>query len=230
MSRTLTRKTTLAALIASVLGSLTLTGTAEANGVRLGFGGPMPSFVATPTHGGGGSYNTASGYGRSAHCAKKKPSYSVASRSRAVPHSEPKVARSEPRHVVRREKVEVASVQHTVSKPKVSSSVVEKVEKVVSDVTTPENSNGLTGSKALVQNDNAATTAAANAPTDTSATETPAANQTTVATAPAAVETANETAAVEPQPEVKAEEPAKDVGCKKFIPSVGVTIDVGCDK
>ena len=69
----MTRKTILVALTASVLGSLTLTATAEAGGLRLSFGGPMASFVAVPTHGGGsGGYSAPSKYGRGAHCAKKQ--------------------------------------------------------------------------------------------------------------------------------------------------------------
>lgn len=44
--------------IASVLAaSAVLTSAAEAGGgIRLGFGGPLGTFVATPAHGGGGSY------------------------------------------------------------------------------------------------------------------------------------------------------------------------------
>ncbi len=212
----MTRTTLIAAVTAAVFGSLALTATAEAGGLRLGFGGPMASFVATPTHG-GGSYQTASNYGRgSDHCAKKSQASRVASRS----HAEPRVARSEPK-AARRERVQVASVQQEAAKPKVSVAAADKTTDKTDDkveAASNTNSGGLTGSKALAQTDTAATTAAA----------TDAANTGAVVVA----ETPDVTP--EPAPAVKADEPAqdatKDVGCKKFIPSVGVTIDVGCDK
>lgn len=196
----MTRTALIASATAAILGSLTLSATAEAGGIRLGFGGPMPSFVATPTHGGGGSYNTSS-YGGSPHCAKKQPSYAAASR----PHSEPRVAHSQPT-APRRDKVAVAD----------ATPVTEKVADTAATTDT-NSSSGLTGSKALAQIDNAATTAAATA--ETAKTET-----VTVAEAP---ETAPEAARTET---LASTEPAKELGCKKFIPSVGVTIDVGCEK
>jgi hypothetical protein len=217
MEIAMTRTTLIAAVTASVLGSLAMTATAEAGGIRLGFGGPMASFVASPTHGGGGnSYQTASNYGRGGdHCAKKRPSYSVASR----PHSEPRVvARSEPKPA-HRDKVQVASVQHETWKPKASTAATDAVIEKAADkaeVASDTNSGGLTGSKALAQTDTAATTAAAADAAKSDA--------VVVAETPDAMTEAT------PAPAVKAEEPAKDVGCKKFIPSVGVTIDVGCDK
>ena len=217
----MTRTTLIAAVTASVLGSLAMTATAEAGGIRLGFGGPMASFVASPTHGGGGhNYQTASNYGRGGdHCAKKRPSNSVASR----PHSEPKVvARSEPK-AVHRDKVQVASVQRETSKPKVSAATTDAVIEKAADkaeAASDIGSGGLTGSKALAQTDTAATNAAAADAFKTGAV--------------VVAETPEATTEATPALAVKADEPAKDVakdvGCKKFIPSVGVTIDVGCDK
>jgi len=189
----------------------------------------MGSFIATPTHG-GGSYNTVSSYGKPG-CAKKKPSYSVASRSRAPSQ----VVRNEPRSV-RPEKAQVAHVQRETSKPKAS---VARRSETVAVAAIAADSSGLTGSKALVQTDNAATQAAADAvvavvseptaPNQTSEASTVAATTETAAVAASEVAPASDVQS-SVKTEAKIEEPAKDVGCKKFIPSVGVTIDVGCEK
>jgi hypothetical protein len=227
METAMTRTSRFAALTLSVAGALTVSSAAEANGIRLGFGGPMSSFVATPTHGGGSS-----GYGGgSAHCAKKKPSYSVASHAR--PHAEPRVARSEPKAVYH-PRTQVVSVPRTVARPQIETAMVEKtekIEKVAAVTVSAETPSGLTGSLALAQTENAAATTAATAATAT-ADATPSAPVTTETAAANAEPVAVETAATAPveQPEVKPADPAKVVGCKKFIPSVGVTIDVGCEK
>ncbi|MEQ1577423.1 MAG: hypothetical protein ABL894_07210 [Hyphomicrobium sp.] len=220
------RKTFLAALAVSALGSVALTATAEAGGIRLGFGGPMASFIAVPTHGGSGGSSARSSYGGS-HCAKKKPSVQYASR----PHSEPRraeVTRSEPKPA--REKVKVASVQRETNKPAVTAKTEDTVKNAGTDVKTEttavtansgDNSSGLTGSKALAQTDNAASTAAAT--TEANSAE-------TVAVAEKSAEPMEAQGGSAVQAEVSSDVPAKDVGCKKFIPSVGVTIDVGCKK
>lgn len=229
------RKTILAALTASVLGTLTLTATAEAGGLRLSFGGPMASFLAVPTHGGGsGGHGALSQYGRGAQCAKKSQSQTqVASRNHYEPRHVAEVHHAEPRYVepkiaraetkpARQEKVQVASVQRETSKPKARAASVEKsVEKVETEPSTNASPVGSSGSLALAQTDNAASTAAANA-------ETPVAEPVVVAET--TVAPADTTVTPAAQPEVTADDPAKDVGCKKFIPSVGVTIDVGCAK
>lgn len=51
--------TKLAALASAILATASLASAAEAGGggVRLGFGGPLGTFVATPAHGGGGGYH-----------------------------------------------------------------------------------------------------------------------------------------------------------------------------
>lgn len=227
----MTRKSILAALTVSVLGSLTLTATAEAGGLRLGFGGPMASFVAKPTHGGGsGGYKAPSMYGRGAQCAKKRPQTQVASRHRPEPrHVAPKIVRNEAKPA-RQEKVQAASVQRETSKPKTRvAAVARTVTKTAEQAETATSTNASpvesSGALALAQTENAATTAAANAETPVvEAVEEP------VVVAETTVTPADTTVTAAAQPEVTAEEPAKDVGCKKFIPSVGVTIDVGCEK
>lgn len=51
--------TKLAALVSAILATASLASAAQAGGggVRLGFGGPLGTFVATPAHGGGGGYH-----------------------------------------------------------------------------------------------------------------------------------------------------------------------------
>lgn len=51
--------TKLAALASAILATASLASAAQAGGggVRLGFGGPLGTFVATPAHGGGGGYH-----------------------------------------------------------------------------------------------------------------------------------------------------------------------------
>lgn len=239
----MTRTTVLTALAASLIGTLCVSATAQAGGMRLGFGGPMASFVATPTHG-GSSYRAPSNYGRGAKCAPKSSQPQVASVRHAEPkrakvqQSEPRIARQEAKPV---RETKVASVQREPT---------ETVGKVISvDTVTSTAQAGASGSNALAQTDIAATTAAAvvattpvvetAAPvaTPVAALETPAIARVATVEPPVAVaetkaaaaQTLAEPAAVK-KPEVKAVEAARNVGCKKFIPSVGVTIDVRCAK
>ena len=211
----MTRTTFLAALTVSALGSLAFTGAAEAGGLRLGFGGPMASFLAVPTHGRSSGYSDPSSYG-GGHCAKKRAPSQVASYAHVAPRraeghqAEPKFARAEARPA-HHETVKVASIAKETTAAK--SVVTETAPVTVSDAAT---TTGTTGSMALTQTDMAAAKAETAAATADPAAETPVvvAETTTVAAAPALV----------------TDEPGKDVGCKKFIPSVGVTVTVGCAK
>lgn len=214
----MTRATVFAALTVSAIAACASVGNAEAGGIRLGFGGPMASFIASPTHGGGGG----SSYGRGAHC--HKPAPQIANHYEPPHHtevrrSEPKVARAEP-------KPSHQEKNQTSSAPKVS-----KVADTTADKSTSTNESpvGASGALALAQTDTAAATAPA---VVDETTQTPAETVTPAPATPEVTAAAEPVKAVEPvkPAEVAKTEPAKDVGCKKFIPSVGVTIDVGCAK
>ncbi len=170
----------------SVIAALTaLVPAAEAgNGVRLGFGFPMGTFVATP-RGGGNAY-------AAPKAAKAKAYQQQIARQSA--DTAPKVAKKAKK-----------SVTETASTPSTE---------------TTETTETVSGSTALIQTTKPAEETQEQTPAETSATETPAATNVVATTETKAEET-------------KAEEPTvetKDVGCKKFIPAIGLTVTVGCEK
>jgi hypothetical protein len=162
----------LAAALAASAGTLTSAAEAGGNGVRLGFGFPMGTFVATPAHGGGGGYAA-------------RPSHAQKAKMRAA-------------------KIEAARRAAAASK------LAKKEEANEEQATTVEPKNS--GSTALIE-----TTADPSAET------------------PAETSNASDTVAVAPSeasaPETNVTETSqkKDLSCKKFVPSVGLTVSVACD-
>lgn len=218
-------KTTLfaAAAAATLLGSLTsFTPTAEAGGFRLGFGMPIGSFVATPTRGGYAS----NGYSSGRSCKKKSMSYASRSQPKAAsrPSKETKVA------------------SH--SAPKKSRSV-DRAESNETQTADNTNETGTTGSTALIQADSnkadittveipadlppEGSTPAATTTTETTETSTPVASAEADTEIPAAETPAPAPApVVEEAPKSKKSKTAKKEDCTKYIPSIGVTVSVGC--
>ncbi len=177
---------------------------AEAGGVRLGFGFPLGSFTAQPTHGYGGS-----SYGAEKHCVKRAPSY-VSSARPSTKFARTKTERSETR---------VA----TYSKPKQTTTTSAPIVTAAKSEGTAA-SPATTGSTAL-----AAGTATYPATTTLAAvTETE-----TINAIPAPAATTAGTVGENNQPVAATEETviaAANTGCKKFIPAVGVTISIDCPK
>lgn len=191
--------TKLIALASAIVATTALASAAEAGGgVRLGFGGPLGTFVATPSHGGGGAYQSPRARKKAPVAqAARKPEIVRAARKPEVvqaarkPDKAPRVAKSEPAPKL---------VKETTAASKVT-------EEAATEEAAP-----VTGSSALIQGsipvqeqDGAATTQQA-APEVRA--EAPSAEQTVTATAPAEQETSG--------------------NCKKFIPAVGMTVSVGC--
>ncbi len=174
------------ALVSAITAVTAFVPVAEAgNGVRLGFGFPMGTFVATPRGDG------------SAHAvpkAAKAKAYKQQQIARQSAEPEPKVAKKAKKSVT-----ETASTKST--------------------ETTETSETTVSGSTALIQTTTPAEKTEETAPSETSATETPA-TDVAATTEPKAEETKPEEPAVE----------AKDVGCKKFIPAIGLTVTVGCEK
>ncbi|MGQ0673217.1 MAG: hypothetical protein ACT4N2_10125 [Hyphomicrobium sp.] len=208
------------AAAATVLGAATsFTTSAEAGGVRVGFGFPLGSFVASPTRGGYG--------GGSAQC-KKKPRTHVA---RKAPRHEPRVAS--------RPSKETKVAAYTASKPKKPRTVERaETEEVTGTETSEETEVTSSGSTALLQGDQKAAETAAEE-TETIATETVAANtaEETPAELPAVTETSHtepvvveevKTSATDTAEPTKVSKKSEKEECKKYIPSIGVTISVGC--
>lgn len=182
-------KRTLIALAAVLLAGLTFeTPAVEAGGVRLGFGGPLPSFTARPS----GRHAYSKGHSRAYQAAricknKKKTSSAVARASRPSPRV--KVARAQTIKQKLREKAVASTVKTKAREPE--EAPTEEVETTVTEtdpVTAPED-------------------------------EAAAPVETTAATATGATD---ESAAEVPPV------PAKKPDCKKFVPSVGLTITVPC--
>ncbi len=214
------------ALTASVLTATSFAGAASANGVRLGFGGPMASFVASPTHGGGGrsSRNAGAAYA-TAKCQKKSAPVQTARRE---PPPQPKHYSEESKR-----KVTVASVERDRPARKSASHVSETVKETKAEVASNETPVVVSGSKSLVQTQ--VETDAANAAPATVTQPDVAANDPVPAVATieptttvAATETIAETIPAIAAPAVVTAR--DDVGCKKFIPAVGVTVTVDCEK
>jgi len=207
-------RNTILSIVAVVVAASASAGAAEAGeGVRLGFGYPMGSFVATPAR--GSAVSTAY---RAKTALKKQHTLSIANeqlpaRKKAKVRDEAAAVASvekEPRHVVRAE-----------PKPANEIEDAETAEKGAgeSDETSTEPAGAASGAQALANQD--AAESAGNAEAKAGADDTA---KVAAADAPkdAAPDTAGETQA-------ESEETA-ELGCKKFIPAIGVTVSVGCDK
>jgi hypothetical protein len=169
----------LVALIVALIATATAFSSAAEAGlrIRLGFGGPLPSFVA---HGNGGGYGKH--HYRKRYIARRVKKEKVYVAKRKV--SEPKVAKVE-----------------KVAKPKVVATAPIVEPDVIAD---SENSSITT---AALESDTVDTTAAVD--TDTVA----------------PVEVKADAATTEP----KREKAASKLDCKKFFPSVGMTLSVPCE-
>ena len=169
----------LVALIVALIATATAFSSAAEAGlrIRLGFGGPLPSFVA---HGNGGHY--------SKHHHRK-------------------------RYIARRVKKEKAYVaKRKVSEPKVAK--VEKVAKPKVIATAP-----IVEPDVIADSENSSITTAA---LETDAVDTTAAVDTDTV---APVEVKADAATTAP----KREKAASKLDCKKFFPSVGMTLSVPCE-
>jgi hypothetical protein len=169
----------LVALIVALIATATAFSSAAEAGlrIRLGFGGPLPSFVA---HGNGGY--SQKHYHRQRYIARRVKKEKVYVAKRKV--SEPKVAKVE-----------------KIAKPKVVATAPIVEPDVIAD---SENSSITT---AALETDTVDTTAAVD--TDTVA----------------PVEVKADAAAAAP----KGEKAASKLDCKKFFPSVGMTLSVPCE-
>ncbi|MFA6140018.1 MAG: hypothetical protein WC684_04780 [Hyphomicrobium sp.] len=170
----------LVALIVALIATATAFSSAAEAGlrIRLGFGGPLPSFVA---HGNGGGYSQKH-YHRKRYIARRVKKEKVYVAKRKV--SEPKVAKVE-----------------KVAKPKVIATAPIVEPDVIAD---SENSSITT---AALETDTVDTTAAVD-------------NDTV-----APVEVKADAATTAP----KREKAASKLDCKKFFPSVGMTLSVPCE-
>ena len=172
------------ALVSAITAVTAFVPVAEAgNGVRLGFGFPMGTFVATPR--GGGS------------------AYATPKAAKAKAYQQQQIARQSADRPQGREEGD---------KPVTETSTA--------STETTETTETVSGSTALIQTTTPVEKTEETAPAETSSTETPAATDVAATT---------ETKAEETKPEEPAVE-AKDVGCKKFIPAIGLTVTVGCEK
>ncbi len=207
----MTKSSILSLAAALVAASISFAPAAQANGMRLNFGGPIGSFVAHPTPGYGGS----SSYGSKAKCAKKAPSQQVAR------HSVEKTERTKVAKKVERDEPRVAKVHAKPARTQVAS--IERTEK-----------------KAKVEADTTPVTTATETTTTSNASQSlaagalPAAETIAAEPAPEAVvaETQDtiEPVQTETVKTASIETTAAAKECKKFIPAVGVTVTVGCDK
>lgn len=225
------RNTFLAVAAAALSVSATFSAPASANGIRLGFGGPLGSFVARPTPGyGGGTYASSE-----KHCKKpaarvarsSKPSYTPERKVASKPVSKPRTEvaesrkhKAEPVKVARAEPVARKSVEDTNSAliaPVTGSTALAQISGTQSSPA-PE-----TADTAEPKTDEVATII------DTNATETPATG--TEADAPAETQKTEEPKADEkPTKTASAETGSDDSDCKRFIPIIGITVSVGCGK
>ncbi len=194
------------AALALAAATLALAAPAHAGGgVRLNFGGPLPSFVATPTPGYGGSR---------ASCARKSaPKIHTARRApaEAAPQRKVRMAKAVEPAIHHKAKVAraVVPVRHVAS-------VESKATAVPVTAGSAENP-GLLGRALAVDSLPRAETVRALLPTDLIVAKD--ADQAQTAEAAPAPK-------VEAAPKLAAAGPAT---CRKFIPAVGVTVTVACD-
>jgi hypothetical protein len=200
---TMTRRTVLNA-IALAAAALAFGTPAEAGGgVRLTFGGPLPSFVATPTpgYGGGSGYSAPRKSAPKLHAAKRRQPAPVIVAERHKPKA--------PRHVV--------PVRHTPTSnaPKTIPAI---------PVTANEGENpGFIGRALAIDNLPRAETVHALLPSETIvAKDAPELAER----ATASVATASIIKTEAPTQQAATDTPAT---CRKFIPAVGVTVTVACD-
>jgi hypothetical protein len=191
------------ALAATVLTATTaLASAAEANGVRLGFGFPLGSFVAHPA---GSSYNH-NVYQQSAPHRSSVAQEKAPAAKRVVHKAKSTDSKSD----------DVASNSSSETGTTGSTALIATANAPAATETAPAP-------------EAKAETPATDASTTTVATATPAA---TPAAAPAATETAPvETKAEEPKQEDASSKVSslKKLTCKKFIPAIGLTVTVGCN-
>ena len=213
-------KTLILSLAAAIVaGTASFAPAAQAGGgIRLQFGGALGSFVARPSHGSYAARSPSPGSSSAASCHKKAPSYAS---HRSAP--EPRVAS--------RSYDEKPKQAYHKSKSDRSSNNDDVASNDNNDVTSPVNS----GSTALLAAETPIVAApapetdtakvAAIEPTETASTTTTSAAEVLGPPAPVV----EEVKAVEVEKHKKStKEAAKKDDCKKFIPSVGVTISVGC--
>ncbi len=213
-------RNTIATIAATLLAATTFSGLAEAgNGVRLSFGGPLGSFVAHPV-GGGSAYGTGASYGAKKHCAQKVQT------ARQVSEPRPKrqvASASSQRRVVADDAKSSGSSGASKSKTQVAS--IDRDEETTATETVE---NTLTGSKALAAQD--AQPAETKAETIETGSSAEAADASTEATAANGDKTGEQKDGETKKEEATKTAEARDVGCKKFIPAIGVTVSVGCNK
>lgn len=196
--------TKLIALASALVATAALASAAEAGGgVRLGFGGPLGTFVATPSHGGGGAYHAPRARKKApvVHAARKPEVVKAARKPKVVqaahkPEKASRVAKAQP-------------APKAVKETTAASKAVAVTEEAKTEEAAP-----VTGSSALIQGsipvqeqDGAATTEQA-APEVKA--EAPSADETVTAATPADQEGSG--------------------NCKKFVPAVGMTVSVGCNE
>lgn len=227
----MTRKSLLS-FAAALVAATSLSGVAEAaNGVRLGFGGPLGTFVATPAGGGGGSYRAAKPYCPPKMAAKKQNT-ATPSVARVMSREEPRAEKSHKASAAQDNDSKVTkSVRksHSAVETASSEAKADKDENVADTAT--ETTAPLSGSQALANQDAQPVTAPVTtepAKTEGDTAEGASTSETVVAAHEETKET--ETTITAPAKIAEKIDETKDVGCKKFIPAIGVTVSIGCGK
>ena len=213
-------KTLILSLAAAIVaGTASFAPAAQAGGgIRLQFGGALGSFVARPSHGSYAAHSPSGGSSSGASCHKKAPSYAS-----HRPAPEPRVASrsydAKPKPAYHKSNTDRSSNNDDVA------------SNDNGDTTSPET----TGSKALFATDTPIvqtatpeddkTKVAAVEPAETASTTTTSATEVLGPPAPVVEEVKP---VVVEKSKKSTKEAAKKEDCKKFIPSVGVTISVGC--
>jgi hypothetical protein len=219
---------TIIALAATLMTATTAsTPAAEAGmGVRLGFGGPLGSFVARPTS--PGAYQqpayASSRASRNAYCAKDKKRAMAAAAARREAAEE----KAERRRELMEEAQEKAERRRKMLAAAKREKLTTRLAKAASSVVKSEASSA---EKTESEVPTSVVVAKANAGTP-DVTPTPAVTKS-VAEEPAPVVEERapvaEATVEEPKPKAKAKKRAdKALDCKKFVPTAGITISVSC--
>jgi hypothetical protein len=172
------------------------------DGVRLNFGGPLGSFTATPSRGGGADYTDA--YDRKGAARKAAAAAREAELIAAVGKKPPAIATAEDAAPLKTESSKTASTSST-------------------------SATSSSGSTALIDTGNQATAAGKTTRTaaiePTKADEPAKLTETSTSADIAPVEVKKD----EPKKdELKAASTGKKLNCKKFIPAIGITVSVSC--
>jgi hypothetical protein len=194
------------AIAAALAVSLTVNTTAEAgSGVRLGFGGPLGHFKATPARG-------AVSHKSARASSKKAARLKAAKRTAAAKRAAAKKAAE------RKAKIRTARrARQDDQNRKIRAE--RKIAKAATETTAPKTSESKeTGAKALIRTKDKAVAAS---------------KPVTLVKATPATETVTVTETKKPEKDEATlaeskETSSTELGCKKFIPAVGVTISVGC--